>query len=400
MTLTQTLSRSAALGLLLAVALLSAACKGGDSSGTGGAAKPADGSAASTGSAPATAPPASPEGSPAPATPPATPPAPNSGAAPGNAAGQPPGSPAPGAAAAPAIPIVPSGPPAQVVAKVNGQPITRGELDFTVKGMAQGRVPPEKHAEFRKGVLDSLIDQELVYQKAVASKVQVTPAEVNASIAQVRSNFPDQKTFESELAKDGMTMATVESMFRHNMVIDKYIKTTVVGQVKVTQEDEAKFYQENQDKMKHPEQVRASHILLHFAKDTPPDQKAAQKAKAEEALAKARSGSDFGALAREYSQDPGSAQRGGDLGYFEKGRMVAPFDKAAFSMKVGAISDIVETDFGYHIIKVTDHRPEGVTPIDDVRQKIHEFLASQKVQGEVQKLTASLRKQAKVEVNL
>jgi len=400
MTLTQTLSRSAALGLLLAVALLSAACKGGDSSGTGGAAKPADGSAASPGSAPATAPPASPEGSPAPATPPATPPAPNSGAAPGNAAGQPPGSPAPGAAAAPAIPIVPSGPPAQVVAKVNGQPITRGELDFTVKGMAQGRVPPEKHAEFRKGVLDSLIDQELVYQKAVASKVQVTPAEVNASIAQVRSNFPDQKTFESELAKDGMTMATVESMFRHNMVIDKYIKTTVVGQVKVTQEDEAKFYQENQDKMKHPEQVRASHILLHFAKDTPPDQKAAQKAKAEEALAKARSGSDFGALAREYSQDPGSAQRGGDLGYFEKGRMVAPFDKAAFSMKVGAISDIVETDFGYHIIKVTDHRPEGVTPIDDVRQKIHEFLASQKVQGEVQKLTASLRKQAKVEVNL
>jgi peptidyl-prolyl cis-trans isomerase C len=398
MTLTQTFSRSAALGLLLAVAVLAAACKGGDSSG--GSAKPADGSAASPGSAPATAPPAAPEGSPAPATPPATPPAPNSGAAPGNAAGQPPGSPAPGAAAVPAIPIVPSGPPAQVVAKVNGQPITRGELDFTVKGMAQGRVPPEKHAEFRKGVLDSLIDQELVYQKAVASKVQVTPAEVNASIAQVRSNFPDQKTFESELAKDGMTMATVESMFRHNMVIDKYIKTTVVGQVKVTQEDEAKFYQENQDKMKHPEQVRASHILLHIGKDTPPDQKAAQKAKAEEALAKARSGSDFGALAREYSQDPGSAQRGGDLGYFEKGRMVAPFDKAAFSMKVGAISDIVETDFGYHIIKVTDHRPEGVTPIDDVRQKIHEYLASQKVQGEVQKLTASLRKQAKVEVNL
>jgi len=283
---------------------------------------------------------------------------------------------------------------------VNGKPITRGELDFTVKGMAQGRVPPERHAAFRRDVLNSLIDQELVYQKAVESKVDVTPAEVSASIAQVRSTFPDQKAFEAELAKDGMTIATVESMFRHNMIIDKYIKTAVVGQVKVTPEDEAKFYQENLDKMKHPEQVRASHILVRVEQNAPPEQKAAQKAKAEEALAKARSGSDFAALAKEYSQDPGSAERGGDLGYFGKGSMVPPFEQAAFGLKVGAISDLVETNFGYHIIKVTDHRPEGVAPIADVRERIHEYLANQKVQGEVQKLTASLRKQAKVEISL
>lgn len=389
MTATRTLTYVAALGLLSA-AILASACKSGEKTGSDAAAKPAEtNSAAPASAAPATPPPAGDATpNPAPATPaPAAP-------------GQVPATALPGATTMPNVPIVPSGPPAQVVAKVNGQAITRRELDFTVKGMSQGRVPPEKHAQFRLDVLNSLIDQELVYQKAVASKVEVTPAEVSESVARVRSGFPDQKTFEAELAKDGMTMASVESMFRHNMVIDKYIKTTVVGQVKVTQEDEAKFYQENLDKMKHPEQVRASHILLRTTKDTPADQKAAQKAKAEEALGKARSGSDFSALAREYSQDPASAERGGDLGYFGKDSMVPAFDQAAFALKVGAVSDIVETDFGYHIIKVTDHRPEGVTPIGDVRQKIHEYLATQKVQGEVQKLTASLRKQAKIETSL
>ena len=402
----------AAGSLLLVAALLAAACKGGESSAPAGSASPSGASSSTGAPAPASAAPtpAPQAGDAAGAPPPAAPPA---GGSPGAAAGRPaPGTPAPGGSAvpggsvapgappSPAAPIAPSGPPSQVVAKVNGKPITRGELDFTVKGMAQGRVPPERHAAFRRDVLNSLIDQELVYQKAVESKVDVTPAEVSASIAQVRSTFPDQKAFEAELAKDGMTIATVESMFRHNMIIDKYIKTAVVPQVKVSQEEEAKFYQENQDKMKHPEQVRASHILLRVAKDTPADQKAAQKAKAEEALAKARSGSDFAALAREYSQDPGSAQQGGDLGYFGKGKMVPPFDKAAFALKVGAISDLVETDFGYHIIKVTDHRPEGVSPIADVREKIHEYLSTQKVQDEVQKLTASLRKQAKVEISL
>jgi peptidyl-prolyl cis-trans isomerase C len=80
--------------------------------------------------------------------------------------------------------------------------------------------------------------------------------------------------------------------------------------------------------------------------------------------------------------------------------MVGAFDQAAFSMKVGAISDIIETEFGYHIIKVVDHRPEGVTPIDDVRPRIHEYLQNQKVQDQVQKMTADLRKQAKIDVSL
>ena len=391
----KTLFRSLTAGLLVAAVALAAACKSGEKSGdgSGSSADPASTAASTTpASTPAdpTTPPAAAPGQAGEQAVPA--PAPPGGVSPPTA---PPGGPP-----VPPPPIAPSGPPAQVVAKVNGKEITRRELDFAVNGMAQGRIPPNRHAEFRRDVLNSLIDQELVYQKAVASKVDVTPAEISASIAKVRQNFPTQKAFEDELAKDGMTMASVESMFRHNMIIDKYIKNNVVENVKVTREDEAKFYQENLDKMKHPEQVRASHILLRAEKSAPADQKTAQKKKAEEALTKARSGSDFASLAKEYSQDPGSAERGGDLGYFERGKMVPAFDKAAFSLKAGAISDIVETDFGYHIIKVTDHRAAGLTPIDDVRQRINEYLANEKVKGEVQKLTADLRKQARIEMSL
>jgi peptidyl-prolyl cis-trans isomerase C len=381
---------------LLAVALasLAVACKGGDGKSADASAKSGDAAATmpATEGAPGSSSPAT---IPSPATP-----APAGSEAPATAL--PPGHPAigaPPAPAAPAIPIIPSGPPAQVVAKVNSRTITRGELDFTIKNVVQGNVPPEKQAEVRHSILNHLIDQELIYQKAVASKVEVSPAELTASMAKVKADFPDEKVFTEQLAKDGMTPASIEAMVRHAMVIDKYVKSTVIGQVKVSAEDESAFYDQNKEKMKHPEQVRASHILLRVASGATAEQKAAQKAKAMEALGKARSGSDFGALAREYSQDP-SAQRGGDLGYFAKGSMVPAFDQAAFALKTGTISDLVETVFGFHIIKVTDHRAEGYSPIGDVRGKIHEYLTNQKVQDEVQKLADSLRKQSKIETSL
>jgi peptidyl-prolyl cis-trans isomerase D len=167
-------------------------------------------------------------------------------------------------------------------------------------------------------------------------------------------------------------------MFRHNMIIDKYIKDTVVGQVKVTQQDEAQFYQQNSGQDEAPRAgARQPHPAARRQGRARRSEGARRRPRPEEALAKARR-VDFAALAREYSQDPGSAQRGGDLGYFEKGSMVAALRQAAFSMKVGAISDIVETGLRLSHHQGDDHRPEGVTPIDDVRQRIHEYLAARR----------------------
>ena len=319
-----------------------------------------------------------------------------------------PGAPAPGQApspapALPAKPLTPSGPPKQVVAKVNGHVITRGMLDFMVMNVVREQnmnVPPERHAEMRKAVLNDLISKELLYQKATASNFTVTPTEVSNALAQIKSSFADEKTFEDRMKQDGMDQPTVELMIRQGASIDKFLKSTIEPKVKVTPDEEAKFYESNKERMHHPEQIRASHILLRVEPNATPEVKAAQKAKAEDLDSRAKKGEDFAALAKANSQDPGSAARGGDLGWFSKKQMVPGFDEAAWALKKGEISPVVESQFGFHIIKELDHRADGYTPLDEVRPQIRDFLSKQKVQDETQKVIDAARATAKIEVTL
>ena len=276
-------------------------------------------------------------------------PAPGSPAPPGM-----PGSQAPGQPGAAAVPLTPSGPPDQVVAKVNGTTITRGELDFAIRRITtqqERQVPPERHAEIRKSILDELVDQELLFEKATASNVKVSEEEFAEQWKKVRAGFPDDKAFAAQLAKDGLKQEQAESNVRRRLVIMKYLRSTVFDQVKVAPEEEAKFYADNKERIaKHPDQVRASHILRLVKKGASQAEKDAAKVKINEALARAKKGEDFAALVKEYSED-GSKARGGDVGFFGKTDMVEPFEKAAWALKPGEISAPVQSQFGYHIIE-------------------------------------------------
>ena len=137
--------------------------------------------------------------------------------------------------------------------------------------------------------------------------------------------------------------------------------------------DIEKYYRDNQQEFTTPEQVRASHILIKSDKDD-----AAAKAKAEALLKQVKSGADFAALAKKNSEDEGSAKNGGDLDYFGRGRMVKEFEDAAFSLQPGQMSDVVKSPFGYHIIKVVDHKPAITKSIADVRQQIADRLATER----------------------
>lgn len=343
-------------------------------------------------------------GSTAPSPTPAPGSAPPGSSQPAPAAPDAPGIPPPGQADAAKAgpPITPSGPPEQVVAKVNGTTITRGELDFAVRNIStnnERQFPPEKHAELRKTVLDELVDQELLYQKAISSTVKVTDAEFSDSMTKLKSGFSDEKAFSEQLAKDGLKQAQLEAMIRHRMVISKYVRSNIVEHIKVLPEDESKFYETNKDKLKHPEQIRASHILRLVKQGATPAEKDAQKAKINEALARAKKGEDFAALAREYSED-GSKAQGGDLGFFGKGAIGPAFDTAAWALKAGEVSGLVESQFGFHIIKLTDHRPEGYVPLTEVKDQIDKQLTNEKIQAELEKLRATLRTGAKVDITL
>ena len=143
--------------------------------------------------------------------------------------------------------------------------------------------------------------------------------------------------------------------------------------------DVQRYYNDNIQQYQTPEQVRASHILLETAGKNDAD----VKKRAEEILKQVKSGADFAALAKKVSEDKGSAANGGDLDYFGRGRMVPEFEQAAFAMQPGQISDLVKSQFGYHIIKVVDKRAGSTRPLEEVRAQIQQQLAMQTADQQV-----------------
>ncbi len=168
--------------------------------------------------------------------------------------------------------------------------------------------------------------------------------------------------------KNGARFETPEQADIEYVVLDA---AAVAAQAAVTDDDIKAYYEQNQKQYATEEQRRASHILITVKKDAPAAEKAAAKAKAEGLVAQLRKNpGDFAKLAKANSLDPGSAENGGDLGYFAKGAMVKPFEDAAFSLKQGEISDPVESDFGYHVIEVTGIKPAAVKPLESVKAEI------------------------------
>ncbi|HEV3063487.1 MAG TPA: SurA N-terminal domain-containing protein [Vicinamibacterales bacterium] len=161
------------------------------------------------------------------------------------------------------------------------------------------------------------------------------------------------------------------------------------AKVVVPPADVERTYNNNVEQYSTPEQVRASHILLK----TDGKDDAAVKAKAEDVLKQARGGADFAELARKYSEDEASQKNGGDLDYFGRGRMVAEFDQVAFALEPGKISDLVKTQYGYHIIKVVDKKAATTRPLQDVRQQIQDQLAYERAQAQASDLAQGLEKE-------
>src|SRR5439155_25834420 len=159
--------------------------------------------------------------------------------------------------------------------------------------------------------------------------------------------------------------------------------------INVPSADVERFYNENSEQYSTPDQIRASHILLK----TEGKDDAAVKAKAEEILKEAKGGADFAELAKKHSEDEANAKNGGDLDYFARGRMVPEFDQAAFAMQPGQISDLVKTQYGYHIIKVVDRKPGTTRSLADVRQQITDQLAYERAQAQASDLSQAIQKE-------
>ena len=288
----------------------------------------------------------------------------------------------------------------EVVARVNGESITGKDLDDAVRAIAgrAGPIPPDERDRVYRGVLDNMIGYRLMIQEAKARKITVADADVDAQVAQIRAQFPSEAQFQQALTAQSTTLEAVRNDARDGMSADKLVETEIAGKVAVKPEAVTDFYQKNQDKFQQGPRVRASHILIGIPQNADAATKQGAKAKADALLKDLKAGKDFAATAKANSQDPGSAPNGGDLGYFEQGQMVPPFEQAAFALKPGEMSEVVETQFGYHIIKVADKQDSRVVPLEEAKGQIEDYLTQQNRHAQTELFVNALRAKAKIEI--
>lgn len=288
-----------------------------------------------------------------------------------------------------------------VVAGVNGETISKGELESAIaqlQSRAGRAVPADQRDQVFRSVLDQLIAYHLLVQESTARSIAVPDADLDTRISEIRSQFPSQEAFVQTLEQRMLTMAELRTNLRQGMQIDKMLEAELAATATVTTQQVEEFYAGNSSEFQRGERVRASHILIRVADGADATTKDQARTRAADILEEVNGGQDFAALATRHSEDPGSAPGGGDLGYFEHGQMVPPFEEAAFSLATAQTSSLVETPFGYHIIKVTDKQPPRTIPLAEVRGEIEKFLQTHNREQHTQTFVESLRMKGKVEI--
>ena len=299
-------------------------------------------------------------------------------------------------------PVAPNALFPAVVAEVNGKPILGRDLEQVVRRQLAEIGDPEWNSlreEYRGQLvmssLTSLISSKLIYQKAVASGMKATDAEVQAEMQRIAKNFKSDADMNVALANQHTDRATLERGLYQDLVIKKYVDENLNKKIVVTLEELQKYYSGHPTEFQHPDIVRTSHILIIPAGNTS-EQDTLAKQRAEALLARVKKGEDFAKLARENSMD-GSASQGGDVGFAPKDALAPEYAEAAFLLPIGGIQ-LVKTQYGYHILKVTDKKKEGLSTLQEVQGQLTDFLKNQKAEAEMAKLVNQLRDQSKVEI--
>ncbi len=304
----------------------------------------------------------------------------------------------------------------------NADPI----LDQFKKASPPAEQTPERVNDIKKRILDQMIDDRLLSQEAKKKNIKISQIEVDDGIKKVRTRFPTEDEFNKEMKDQGMTLQEFREHIQKQLATIKLIDTEVKAKVTPpTDKEIEELYGKVEaivkdkplpsgltasevDELKalsraiqgrFGERARARHILIRVAPSASTADKDAAIKKIKDIQARLKKGDEFAELARKNSEDPGSRDRGGDLGYFSRGDMVPSFDKVAFSLNVGETSDIVTTDFGYHIIKVEERKAATKMSLDDVKDDMAEYLYQQRGAKKFESFVKELRSKAEIKIN-
>jgi peptidyl-prolyl cis-trans isomerase C len=294
----------------------------------------------------------------------------------------------------------------EIVAKGKGVEVRRGQLDDEVirlKSQAAARgqsIPPEQGPLVDRQVLDQMIQLQLLDAKATPADKAAARALAEKRLEEAKTRFGSEEALNRQLKVMDTTREEVLSNWCEAATAEAVLKREL--KVNITDEDARKYYDDNPARFEEPERVRASHILLMTTDpithaELTADQKAAKYKELEGILKRARAGEDFAKLAKEYSEDPGSKDKGGEY-TFARGQMVAEFEAAAFSLNTNQVSDIITTRYGYHIIKLSEKIPARKVEFAKAVSDIKDGLTQQAVQKQLPDYMAKLKKEAGVQI--
>ena len=278
-------------------------------------------------------------------------------------------------------------------AKVNGEAISNSQLDQQLTqlkkqypNMFDGADGEGRLLDFKQRLLDNLINAKLIEQAAQDKGIKVTDAEIKKQIDQLKAGFKDKKQFEDALKSAGMTLDALTEQIRQQLMTQKLIESLSKNQ-KVTDADIKTYYDANKSQFFQKSAKRSSHILF----------KAEDKKKAEKVLAQIKAGGDFNALAKANSIDAATAAKGGDQGW-PSVAYVPEFQSALDKLKKGQMSGLVQTPYGWHIIKVTDERTGSQKTMAEAKPQITQMIISQRRAEAYQKFLNDLRKKAEIDI--
>ena len=294
--------------------------------------------------------------------------------------------------------------PEKYVAVVNGVGILRSDYELAVQRtqeayLFQGTpIPDSEMSLLREELLNQLVAEELLSQDALSQGIEADAQASELQYQQMRGQFATDVDWQQALLANDTDEDELRFQIERNIMIQEVITGAIAEVAPVSQAEMQSFYDENPSFFQSGEQVAARHILISTEGLATEEEKAEALGRAEAIRAELMEGAEFAAIARDKSEGP-SGPRGGDLGTFGRGQMVAPFEEVAFTLEPGAISGVVETQFGYHIIQVTEKIVAEIAPLEDVAISIEQYLVQEKQGLALEAYVASLREIASVVVN-
>lgn len=281
---------------------------------------------------------------------------------------------------------------------VNDEPIYWSEVEREVERAAaqfnvnlSGAEGEKQRAELTGAMLDRLIDERLIVQAARRQGAEASDAQVDADLARITAQLGGERELQAALAQRNLTTAEARRIIRLSLTVQALMP--LVTDVRVTAEDVRKAFAERRAQYDQPEMVRVSHILIRAA--TPQEEERAQQTLLLIQGRLAR-GEKFADLARQYSEDPGSKAGGGDLGLVARGSLVPEFERVAFSLPPGKVSEPVKTPLGYHLILVQERKPARKATLEQVQAQIREQLLQERQEAAFQQWLQAQRKRATI----